>query len=72
MTQLLERALKQVKTLPVSKQSGIATLILDELEDERRWDEAFSKSKRKLARMSAKIDKDIAKGRVSAIGFDEL
>ena len=56
MTQLLERALNKVKSLPDAEQDGIAALILDELEDVRRWDETFAKSQDKLARLSAKID----------------
>ncbi len=72
MTQLLQRALKKIKALPESEQDGIAELILSELEDEHRWDEAFAKSKGKLAKLSAKVDADIKAGRVSNAGIDEL
>lgn len=72
MTQLLQRALKKIKALPESEQDGIAELILSELEDEQRWDEAFAKSKGKLAKLSAKVDADIQAGRVSNTGIDEL
>lgn len=36
MTELLERAIAQLKTLPSDRQDAIAAMILEELEDERR------------------------------------
>lgn len=41
MTELLEHAISRLKTLPSSEQDAIARLILEELEDERRWDMNF-------------------------------
>ncbi len=40
MTQLLERAIAQLKTRSVDEQDAIAAIILEELEDDRRWDES--------------------------------
>ena len=42
MTDLLERVFAQAKELPEAQQNAIAELWLAELEDERRWDAAFS------------------------------
>jgi hypothetical protein len=36
------------------KPAGIAAIILEELEDKQRWDEAFSYSPDKLAKLAAK------------------
>ena len=72
MTQLLERAFSEVSKLSESDQDVIAALILDELEDERRWDSAFVKSQDQLAGLAVKVRADIAAGRVSDQGFDEL
>jgi hypothetical protein len=44
MTQLLEKALTEVYKLPPEKQDAIAAVILEELEDEQRWDAAFAAS----------------------------
>ena len=44
MTQLLEEAIDAVKKLPTPDQDAIASLILEELADERRWDAAFAAS----------------------------
>lgn len=45
MTELLEQAIARLKTLPASEQDAIAAMILEELEDEIRWDETFKRSK---------------------------
>ncbi len=53
MTELLEQVIAQLKTLPTDKQDAIATLILEEIEDERRWDESFARSPDLLAKLAA-------------------
>jgi hypothetical protein len=72
MTQLLEQAFTLVKKLPEPEQDAIATLILDELADERRWQESFARSQEQLARVAAKVREDIQAGRVKSGGFDQL
>ena len=63
MTQMLERALSEVRKLSESDQDVIASLILDELEDERRWDSAFAKSQNQLTDLATRVRADIAAGR---------
>lgn len=53
MTELLEQAFAKLKTLPASEQDAIATIIIEELEDEIRWDKAFSSSQNTLAKLAA-------------------
>ncbi len=72
MPQLLEKALHEVSKLPPEKQEAIASIILEELEDERRWDEAFAASQDKLAKLAQKVRDDIKAGRFKKMGFDEL
>ena len=48
MTELLEKALAEVQELPDSEQDAIAAIILDEIADERRWEEAFKRSQEPL------------------------
>jgi hypothetical protein len=72
MTQLLEQALAEVKKLPEPEQDAIATLILDELADERRWQESFARSQDQLARLAAKAREDVRASRVKSGGFDQL
>ena len=66
MTQLLEQALTEVRKLPQPEQDAIATLILDELADERRWQDSFARSQEELSRLAAKAREDIKAGRVKA------
>lgn len=72
MTQLLEKALIEVYKLPPEKQDTIAALILEELDDEERWDAAFSESRDKLAQLALKVRADIKAGRIKKMGIDEL
>ena len=72
MTSLLEQALAEVKKLPESEQDAIASLILDELADERRWQESLAYSQEALARVVQKVSEDIRAGRVKSGGIDEL
>ena len=72
MTQLLEQALAEVRKLPEQDQDAIAALILEEIADERRWDDAFARSQDVLAKLAAKAREDIEAGRVQDAGFDEL
>ncbi|KAM3101538.1 hypothetical protein ACKFKF_07290 [Phormidesmis sp. 146-12] len=53
MTELLERAIARLKALPTREQDAIASMILEELEDDLRWDEAFSRSPDTLAELAA-------------------
>ncbi len=52
MTELLKRAIAKLQTLPESEQDALASLILEEIEDERRWDESFSRSPDVLAKLA--------------------
>ncbi len=72
MTHLLEEALAQVQTLPDAEQDAIAALILEELADERRWDDAFARSQEQLAQLADGVRQDIRDGRVRSLGIDEL
>lgn len=72
MTQLLEQALAQLEKLPQDEQDAIAALILEEIADERRWDESFARSQDRLAELAAKVREDIQAGRVRDVGVDEL
>jgi hypothetical protein len=72
MTQALEKAIAAAKALPAEQQDVIAAVILEEIEDERRWDEAFANSQDVLARLAAEAREDIRQGRVREVGWDEL
>ena len=64
MTRLLESAIDEVRKLPESAQDAIAALILDQIADDRVWDEAFGRSQNQLALLADKVRADIGAGRV--------
>lgn len=72
VTRLLEQAIEAVRNLPEAEQDAIASRILAELEDEKRWDDAFSKTQEKLSRLAQEAREDIASGHVHDVGVDEL
>jgi hypothetical protein len=72
MTQLLKEALAKISKLSEPEQDAIASLILDELADEQRWQDAFARSQDALARLAEKAREDVRAGRVRDAGFDEL
>ena len=72
MTQLLQQAITEVQKLPAAEQDAIAALILEELADERLWEQQFARSQDQLARLAEKARDDVRAGRVRQMGIDEL
>lgn len=72
MTQLLQQALGEVQKLSASEQDAIAALILQEIADERQWEDAFARSQPQLEQLAKKARADIQAGRVQELGIDEL
>jgi hypothetical protein len=52
MTQLLERAFTEASKLPDNEQDSFASLLLAELESERRWSQAFASTQNQLAALA--------------------
>lgn len=48
MTDLLTRAFEQLRTLSANRQDEIASRILDRLDDEAQWNDAFTQSQEAL------------------------
>ncbi len=72
MTELLEGVIARLKTLPPSEQDAIATLIMEELKDDRRWDEAFSRSLDVLAKLAASAMAEHHAGKTQALDPETL
>ena len=72
MSQLLDQAVAEARKLPDVEQDAIAALILEEIEDDRCWDEELAKSPGKLAALAAQALEQVRAGRCRAVGFDEL
>ncbi|MFH0341388.1 MAG: hypothetical protein ACHBNF_04505 [Chromatiales bacterium] len=72
MTKLLERAVKKLEALPDSEQDAIAALILEELEDEARWDKTFARTQDALARLAAEAMAEDRAGKTEALDPHKL
>lgn len=53
MTELLQKAIAKISNLPDEEQDTIATIILEELEDEKKWETVFANSQDVLATLAA-------------------
>jgi len=51
MTELLEEAFKKASKLPEVEQNALAKWLLEELEDEKKWEKEFSESEDVLDRV---------------------
>ena len=69
MTELLERAIARLKTLAASEQDAIAAMILEELEDEILWDEAFARSKDALAKLATEAMAEYRAGKTEELNL---
>ena len=72
MTKSLELAIAEAKKLPSEEQDALAAIILEEIQDEARWDASFARSQSQLNRMAEKARQDLQAGRTTSQGFDEL
>jgi hypothetical protein len=72
MTELLEKVIEELSRLPDDQQNSMAQWILEELEDEQRWDTAFSASLPKLEQIAQKALDDHRAGRTRDLNPDEL
>lgn len=52
MTDLLEKALSEVKKLPPEEQDALAAILMQELAAEQRWNESFAKSQDALEKLA--------------------
>ncbi len=72
MTELLECAIARLQALPESEQNAIASIILDEIKDDRRWDEAFSRSPDILAKLAASAMAEYRAGKTEELDPETL
>ena len=62
MTKLLEKAFDQASRLADSSQDAIAAIILEELEDEKKWETSFANSQEPLSKLATKVSNEIKQG----------
>ena len=72
MTELLEQAISKIKTLPSDQQTAIATIILEEIEEEKQWDESFSRSPNLLAKLAAEAMTEYRESKTQEFDLEKL
>lgn len=72
MTALLSQAFNKAAELPETVQEQIAQQLLEDIEAELKWDQAFAKTQDQLAKLADKALQEIKAKRVKKMGFDEL
>lgn len=70
MSPMLDLAMAEACKLPDASLDAIAALILDEIEDDRLWEEALAGSPEKLAALAARAEQ-VRSGHCRAAGFDD-
>jgi len=72
MTNLLEKAFENASKLPPQQQDAIAKWLLDELDDDKRWDASFAKSPGLLSTLAAEALAEKNSGDALPLIPDEL
>ncbi|MCC0179550.1 hypothetical protein I4641_21555 [Waterburya agarophytonicola K14] len=72
MTELLNQAVALIKNLPDNEQDAIATIILEELKDEMKWEQAFSDSQDVLAELAAEAMTEYRAGKTQELDPEKL
>jgi len=72
MTELLEQAISKIKTLPSDQQEALASIILEEIEEEKRWDESFARSPDLLAKLAAEAMAEYKAGKTQYLDPETL
>jgi hypothetical protein len=62
MTEMLEKALRKVASLPLEEQDAIASQIIETLQDEAIWKEKLSRSPEKLRRLAEEAEREHRQG----------
>ncbi len=72
MTKLLERAFKEASRLPEVEQNALAKWVMEELEAEGKWQEAFAGSEDILDRLADEAISAHKKGKTRPLNLKDL
>ena len=70
MTRRLEEAIARLARLPEQEQDALASIILEELASEQRWDEAFAGTADGLARLADEALAEHRAGKTEPLDLD--
>ncbi len=72
MGKLLDRAIAEARKLPEDEQEALAWVILEEIDDQRRWDELFSQPSEVIERMAEQALEEDRAGLTEPLDPDSL
>lgn len=72
VSEMLEKAIEKVSHLPTAEQDALAEIMLQEVESEKRWDEAFNNSQDQLAKLGEEALKELREGRTKPLDPEKL
>ena len=70
MTQLLERAFAAASKLPTTEQDAFASLLLAELDSERRWTNTFAATQDQLASLADEALRELEAGETQPMDLE--
>ncbi len=70
MTALLAEALNRLNALPPKEQDAVASLILEEIESEKKWDELFAGSQGELSRLAEQAIAEYKAGKTTPLDIE--
>ena len=63
MTQLMEKAMEALRSLPEDQQDAVAGFVLSQIESERQWAQTSTKHAAALRKLADEAREDFAAGR---------
>jgi hypothetical protein len=72
MTELLQKAIAQLQTLPSNEQDALAQIILEEIEEEHRWEQSFADSPDILAKLASEAMVEYQAGKTEPLDPETL
>ncbi|MGB3788182.1 MAG: hypothetical protein WA949_09235 [Phormidesmis sp.] len=72
MTEPLKQAIEHPKSLDADKQDVIAALIMEELEDEAKWDTTFASSQNLLADLATEAMAEYNSGQTQVLNPETM
>ena len=72
MTTLLEQAVAKARDLPASEQDALASLMLEEIEADRKWDELIARSPKKLKKIADRAWAEHEAGKTQPLDPEKL
>jgi hypothetical protein len=72
MTKLMEKAIEKLRAVPEPEQDAVAGFVLNQLEEDRRWDETSIKHADQLKELADEALEDFRAGRTTALDPERL